>query len=435
MRPSSGSRSTASCGRPPRCSAAAPRTTTARRRTAHVCPVCLGLPGGLAGHQSAGRRARPGDGRRDRGDAHRAATRWDRKNYFYPDLPKGYQISQYDLPLASLGRLTFDTSDGPFTVDDHPRPPRGGHRQARPRDRCGRAQGQPRRLQPLGRAAHGDRHRARHPDRRAGPPLRRGAAAAAAHDRRVGRRHGARPDAGRGERVAPAARHRAVRDAGRGQEHELVPRRSSGRSPSRSSARPRRSTPASRSSRRRAAGTRTAARPTGCGSRRPRTTTATSRSRTCRRCSSTRRGWPTIRAALPELPAARRDALPRRARAVRLRRGRARRRPGRDGRVRGDLGRGPSAPAEGGRELGHRASTSRLPSAAERTPRRGSSTGGARAAIVAAVGDGRDLARERPRRSSRSTSRPATAGRGDRRRRAGSARSPTRGALGRSSRT
>ncbi|HEV8281516.1 MAG TPA: Asp-tRNA(Asn)/Glu-tRNA(Gln) amidotransferase subunit GatB, partial [Candidatus Limnocylindrales bacterium] len=81
----------------------------------HVCPVCLGLPGAL-----------PVINRRAvehvlaTGLAIDAttpdATRWDRKNYFYPDLPKGYQISQYDLPLASAGRLTVETSDGPIAI-------------------------------------------------------------------------------------------------------------------------------------------------------------------------------------------------------------------------------------------------------------------------------------------------------------------------------
>jgi aspartyl-tRNA(Asn)/glutamyl-tRNA(Gln) amidotransferase subunit B len=81
----------------------------------HVCPVCLGLPGALPTIN-----ARAVEHVLTTGAAIEAtappATRWDRKNYFYPDLPKGYQISQYDLPLASRGRLTFETADGPFTV-------------------------------------------------------------------------------------------------------------------------------------------------------------------------------------------------------------------------------------------------------------------------------------------------------------------------------
>jgi len=81
----------------------------------HTCPVCLGLPGAL-----------PVINRRavehvlSTGLAIEASiperSQWERKNYFYPDLPKGYQISQYAIPLASHGRLTVETSDGPFTV-------------------------------------------------------------------------------------------------------------------------------------------------------------------------------------------------------------------------------------------------------------------------------------------------------------------------------
>ncbi len=81
----------------------------------HVCPVCFGLPGALPVINRRAVEHVLATGLAIEATVP-AATRWDRKNYFYPDLPKGYQISQYDLPLASLGRLTFETSDGPFTV-------------------------------------------------------------------------------------------------------------------------------------------------------------------------------------------------------------------------------------------------------------------------------------------------------------------------------
>ena len=72
----------------------------------HICPVCLGLPGALPAPN---------------GEALKLAVRaalalgctvhaksiFARKNYFYPDLPKGYQISQFEQPLATQGSLSF----------------------------------------------------------------------------------------------------------------------------------------------------------------------------------------------------------------------------------------------------------------------------------------------------------------------------------------
>src|SRR5277367_252480 len=81
----------------------------------NTCPVCLGLPGAL-----------PTLNRRALELAVKAAlaihcnvherSRFARKNYFYPDLPKGYQISQYELPLATGGWLEIEHEGKPKRI-------------------------------------------------------------------------------------------------------------------------------------------------------------------------------------------------------------------------------------------------------------------------------------------------------------------------------
>jgi aspartyl-tRNA(Asn)/glutamyl-tRNA(Gln) amidotransferase subunit B len=81
----------------------------------NVCPVCLGMPGALPvpNRSAIDLAVRAG---LSLGCTVRGTSRFSRKNYFYPDLSKGYQISQFDLPLNEKGSLAIDANGTKKTV-------------------------------------------------------------------------------------------------------------------------------------------------------------------------------------------------------------------------------------------------------------------------------------------------------------------------------
>src|SRR5574344_1230132 len=77
----------------------------------HCCPICTGMPGTLPVLNGKVVEYAVKAGLATNCEI-ASYSKQDRKNYFYPDLPKAYQISQYDLPLCEHGYLDIETSDG-----------------------------------------------------------------------------------------------------------------------------------------------------------------------------------------------------------------------------------------------------------------------------------------------------------------------------------
>ncbi|WP_444826046.1 Asp-tRNA(Asn)/Glu-tRNA(Gln) amidotransferase subunit GatB [Acidithiobacillus thiooxidans] len=77
----------------------------------HTCPVCLAMPGALPVLNGAAVDKAIALSLAIGAELNRHSV-FARKNYFYPDLPKGYQISQYELPVVGKGQLTVQMADG-----------------------------------------------------------------------------------------------------------------------------------------------------------------------------------------------------------------------------------------------------------------------------------------------------------------------------------
>jgi aspartyl-tRNA(Asn)/glutamyl-tRNA(Gln) amidotransferase subunit B len=86
-------------------------TSFADHQNVHTCPVCLGLPGALPVLNKEAVKKAMMFGNAVEATVHKKSI-FNRKNYFYPDLPKVYQISQFEIPIVEGGHLMIDFEDG-----------------------------------------------------------------------------------------------------------------------------------------------------------------------------------------------------------------------------------------------------------------------------------------------------------------------------------
>ncbi len=86
-------------------------TSFGEEANTNVCPVCLGLPGALPVLNKEAVKKAINFGYAINATVHKKSV-FNRKNYFYPDLPKGYQISQFEIPIVENGELYIDFDDG-----------------------------------------------------------------------------------------------------------------------------------------------------------------------------------------------------------------------------------------------------------------------------------------------------------------------------------
>ena len=94
------------------------RTSFGEEPNTNVCPTCLGLPGALPVLNKAAIEQTVLAGLL-LGCRTPEISKWDRKNYFYPDMPKNYQISQFDLPLCLGGSVPLSDYNYPKDYQKH----------------------------------------------------------------------------------------------------------------------------------------------------------------------------------------------------------------------------------------------------------------------------------------------------------------------------